>query len=201
MKFFARALSLILHPLLMPTIALAIIFNSGTYLSYISFEVQRLIYLVVLVCTFIMPISILPFLYFNRNTNERKYSSKQNKLLLHAIVLLSYFFAFYLFRRMSIPLFLQLFMFAAALTALISTIISLKWKISFHMISIGGLIGIILSVSIRLIIDLQLILLISILLAGLLGFAQLYLNKHKAIQVYVGFGFGLLSILSFMLLY
>jgi hypothetical protein len=184
----------------MPTIAIAIIFNTGTYLSYIAFEVQRLIYLVVLVCTFVLPLSVLPFLYFNQKGNKKN-SPRQNQILIHSVVLISYLFAFYLLRRMSIPLFLQLFMFASSITVLLSSIISIKWKISYHMISIGAIVGIILSISIRLLIDLQLMLMISILLAGMLGFAQLFLNRHKATQIYFGFGLGLFSILSFMLLY
>jgi hypothetical protein len=113
-----------------------------------------------------------------------------------------YFAAYYMLQKMPIPPFILLFLLGAILGILVSLAINLKWKISLHMIGIGGLCG-----ATAIILFLQeagspLILTSLFFIAGLLGTARLYLEAHSPAQIFVGFltGFSLQFILILFML-
>lgn len=60
------------------------------------------------------------------------------------------------------------------------------------MIGIGGLLGILISISYLTKYDLTIFYIIVIITAGLIGFARLQLQEHKPSQIYLGFLLGLL---------
>ena len=60
-------ISYIFHPLLLPTIGVYIILNSGTYISMMPAEAKNYIILLVATCTFGLPIAFLPFFSLQKN--------------------------------------------------------------------------------------------------------------------------------------
>ena len=108
-------------------------------------------------------------------------------LLLGSLI---YFGTFYVLQHKDIPVFILLFLLGAILGILISLVVNLRWKISLHMIGIGGLCG-----GTAVVMYLQqdgnpLLLSVVFLLAGLLGTARLYLNAHTPAQIFAGFFTG-----------
>ena len=88
----------------------------------------------------------------------------------------------------------------AILIIIFAAIISKFWKISLHLLAIGGVVGVFLA--------LQLIeggvlhlLLIFILLSGILGVARIAQKAHNHTQVYLGFLLGMSVELITLLLY
>ena len=86
------------------------------------------------------------------------------------------------------------------LIIIFAAIISKFWKISLHLLAIGGVVGVFIA--------LQLIaggvlylLLIFILLSGILGFARIMQKAHNYTQVCVGFLLGISVELVSLLLY
>ena len=73
----------------------------------------------------------------------------------------------------------------------IALVITSRWKISVHMLGIGGLIGAIIGISQRFQFDHSMILVALILFAGLIGYARLKTNSHNYRQVYAGFILGI----------
>jgi hypothetical protein len=69
------------------------------------------------------------------------------------------------------------------------------------MVGIGGLTGLIGFLIWSLRVDLQFLLMLAIVSAGLIGFARLQMKVHDQAQVYSGFLAGLLSVGLTMLLY
>ncbi len=63
LKFISHFISFLFHPMLMPIYGVFIIFNSGTYLSFMPFSVKKIIYLTIFISTFVMPVSTFPLLY------------------------------------------------------------------------------------------------------------------------------------------
>jgi hypothetical protein len=106
-------------------------------------------------------------------------------LLLGSLI---YFATFYLLQKnKEIPPFILLFLLGAILGILFSLMVNMKWKISLHMIGIGGLCG-----GTSVVMYLQqdgnpLLLSAVFLIAGLLGTARLYLNAHTPAQIFAGF--------------
>jgi hypothetical protein len=120
-------------------------------------------------------------------------------LLLGSLI---YFGTFYLLRNREVPVFILLFLLGAILGILISLVVNIRWKISLHMIGIGGLCG-----AISVVMYLQqdgnpLLLSVVFLVAGLLGTARLYLNAHTPAQILAGFltgftvQFGLVMVMA-----
>jgi len=92
-------------------------------------------------------------------------------------------------------------MLGASLTVAACLIISYWWKISIHLVGIGGLIGFLIAFSLRLYTDVLLSLIIAILIAGMLASARLYSKAHKPLQVYSGFLLGFVIMMLVILVF
>ena len=90
---------------------------------------------------------------------------------------------------------------AAGLTILIAYFLSFRYKISIHMIGIGGLAGVLFGLARILNADLLELILITVIVAGLLGTARLSLSAHQPGQVYSGFLIGFATEYLFLILF
>ena len=95
----------------------------------------------------------------------------------------------------------DLLIIGAIIILLIAHLVTLKWKISAHMIGIGGLTGVMIGLSQRFSIDHFWIILFLILTSGLIGFARLKIKAHTYQQVYAGFILGLFIQWSIIVLF
>ena len=91
------------------------------------------------------------------------------------------------------PVVVNIFILGAVISILLAGVISLSWKISAHMIGIGGLCGMFFVLNVWSSILFS-HLITSILLAGSVGFARLYLKAHTPMQILLGFLLGFFSI-------
>jgi membrane-associated phospholipid phosphatase len=111
-----------------------------------------------------------------------------------------YFGLFYLLYDIHIWETLKLVIFCSGVSILITALINLKYKISAHMVGIGGMVGLLISLALLLKISLLVPLIGSILIAGLIGSSRIFLKEHKPSQIYSGFTIGLISQLFVFLL-
>lgn len=81
------------------------------------------------------------------------------------------------------------------------TLINFKWKISIHMIGIGGLTGVFIGLAINLSLNLTVMIGAFIALAGLVGFARLQLNAHKPSEIYAGYLIGVFIMSGLFLIF
>ena len=82
------------------------------------------------------------------------------------------------------------FMFGATLSIIIGMLITFNWKISVHMIGIGGVVGIATVLSKTGPEVLLYLLSVLIIIAGLIGFGRLQLKAHSLNQIIAGFLLG-----------
>jgi membrane-associated phospholipid phosphatase len=190
---FAKIISYVFNPLLMPSLGIVIIFNSSSYLSDLPFDAKRMILLVVFTGTFIIPVCFLPFYYYFKVINEINIDIPSQRIIPFAITSFIYWLTFYVTRKIPVP-FLNQFILAATLAIVLNTIILFWWKISSHLIGIGGLTGLVLSMIVRFDSDVTAYLIVLLLVSGLLGFSRLKLNSHSPSQVYAGYLVGLLVV-------
>jgi membrane-associated phospholipid phosphatase len=195
-KRFANFLSYITHPLLTPLLGLLVISNSGTYAADLDPRFTQFIYLAVFVLTFLLPVTLIPFLRYLDLAKTLHFHDRKERLMPLYITLAFYIAAYFLISKLPISEVYQRFLFSASLSVLFVLIISYFWKISSHLTGWGGLVGLIFSLSIRFESDLMLFLIVSILITGLVGFARLRLGAHNALQVYSGFLMGFLTMLA-----
>jgi hypothetical protein len=199
-RTIANIISVLFHPMFMPTYGILILFNSGTYLSYIPFEYKRLIFIIILVNTAIIPISLVPFYLYRKIIGNIHMESTRERVIPLLVNSILFYFAYYLLSKLNIPSLIKSYILAGAVTVFIALLISFKWKISIHMIGIGGLLGAILVISFRLVADLKLFWMALIIVAGLTGFARLRLCSHNPVQVYIGFIAGFVSVAGVLLI-
>lgn len=149
--------------------------------------------------TVLLPIlSVLIMLRFGRiESVQMEQQKERNWPLLQAAII--YLIAYYMIQGRVVPIFIQLFLLGSILGILISLLINLRWKISLHMIGIGGLCGGITIAMITQDFGSPMILSICFLIAGLLGTARLYLQSHSPAQILAGFATGFL--VEFLLLF
>ena len=194
-NFIAKTLSIIFHPLLMPTLGIMFIFYSGSYVSFLPSDVKKIILLVVGVNTLGLPLIMMPLFIQFKVINSFAMESNRERILPLTFTLIPYLLSVYFLIKLPIPFIISAFMLGASLAVALCLIISYWWKISIHLVGIGGMIGFLISFSIRLYTNVFPLLLIFIIAAGLLASARLFLKAHKPQQVYLGFLLGFIIML------
>jgi hypothetical protein len=142
----------------------------------------------------ILPLLTLPILWRFRLIRNLSLEDRQDRVWMLLVIIILAFLGFWLLRLLAYTEMAQRLYLILVIQLSLVLIITLKWKISLHMIGIGSLCGVLL------ILEYfgfaQGWLMVSFILAGLLASCRLYLKKHSPWQVYIGFllGMGVVSI-------
>lgn len=187
---FSKILSFVFHPVLMPTYAiLLLLYFSKVFSQFMPIEQKTHLINLTLIFTLLLPLlgvfllkklKIVSSIYME-NQKERKWP------LLIAIS--SYYLLFRMFEFLYIhPIIIKLVL-GAMLILFLAVIISNFWKISLHMLGIGGVFGAFLAF--QYLFGGKLFLIILLLLcSGLVAYARINENAHTLKQVYLGFLVG-----------
>lgn len=151
--------------------------------------------------TLILPALMIPLFLLQGKVSNMELDERKERLFPLALTFIFYLLTFILFLRIPVFKLIHSFMLGTSLSVLAGFLISLKWKISTHMIGLGGIAALVLILSFKL--DIYLLYpLIGILVAtGLTGSSRLYLKAHSELQVYTGFFTGLVLVLGSLLVY
>ena len=188
-KKLFKTLSYILHPVFMPVFGVLILF-SISHLALLPIESKKAILFLVAIVTVFFPLALIPILYFQKAITGVNISSQRERIIPMFLTSLFYYFGYYILHKYSAPLFLQQYMLAIFVSVLAASIINIGWKISLHMVGIGGIIGLLSAITHLFGIPTNQFLMLAILLAGIIGTARLYLNEHTSTQIYSGFMMG-----------
>jgi hypothetical protein len=193
-KKLAAVISTVLHPVIMPLAGFVVILYSGTYPG--NMEPGTKINLIMLVAglTVILPLIFIPLYLYVRIIRELTMDNRRERLVPMYITLACYLFSFMLLRNMPLNNIYNNFMVGVCLTLLLVILVSMFWKISMHMAGLGGIVALVLFLSLGLNSDLMVYLVLSILAGGLAGYARLITGAHTPAQVYCGFALGFATI-------
>ena len=115
---------------------------------------------------------------------------RQERIAPFVMTLIYYSMTYYLLQQTRLDgTVLDLFT-GATLALLFTTLITTRWKISVHLVGIGGLVGTIAGIAEVHAMPMMFWLACSIVLAGLLGTARLLAGSHVPAQVYAGGALG-----------
>jgi hypothetical protein len=198
LKKTALLFSFILHPLFMPLFGIVIVLFSGSYVTLLPLAAKKMIILLFATGTLLLPAIMLPLAYFRGDILMQKQNDRNIPLVLSFIF---YLITYVLFLKVPVYGFMHGFMLGAVASVFITLVINLRWKISMHMIGLGGLSAFLLIISITRQINLYPWLLISILASGIVGTSRLYLNSHSPAQIYVGYFVGCLTMFTSLLFF
>ncbi len=190
-RVIAKALSYLLHPILMPSYAVLLIFRLSSYYSTIvSADIRQRIFIIVAINTFAIPVAIVYFMYLRGTVKSFDMNDRAERIAPFMVTSLFYFCAYFLLRLLPLPKVFNLLLLGATTAIVVATFITIKWKISIHMIGIGGMVGGLLSISQYLSVDFTYAILAVMIAAGALSTVRLLLNTHTPIQIYSGFLLG-----------
>lgn len=166
---------------------------NNTAIFYLTpVEVKWRISLVVFLFSFIFPVLNIFILVKLKRIPSITLSERKDRTFPFLLVTLFYFGLFYLLMDLNIWNSIKLFIFGGALSILACLVINLKFKISIHMVGIGGFLGVLISLAYLINVDLTPYYIATIIVAGIIGFARLFLNEHKPLQIYLGFFLGVI---------
>ncbi|SNS06219.1 hypothetical protein SAMN06295967_102317 [Belliella buryatensis] len=190
----SEIISAVFQPLLMPSLIIGFLLFGLPESEIAGAPNKPLIFFVVVANTFVIPLAILLVMRYTKVIPSLKMEQKQDRVFPFSMISLLYMvtaYAFYIKDWMDYKLIFTLFIITICLILLTS--ITYFWKISAHMMGVGGLLGIILAYSLILTgFNLLYPVLGAIILTGAVGTARLYLNAHTPSQVWGGFLLGFL---------
>ena len=186
----SKIFSYIFHPVFMPISIFILLISCVDYINYLfSYKVNQ-IYFILLIFTVLLPIcfSLLVMFFFKKSIYME---SRKDRLLPYLFASFSFLTGYFFLIKIIIldSLMLNIYL-SLSLTFLLSTLITLLWKISLHMISIGSAIAICIYIN-YVFGDFFWITIYCIIIAGIIGMSRLNLQSHNMSQVSFGFVFGL----------
>lgn len=165
-------------------------FRNSIFELMTSNESKWQITIIVFTFTFLLPLLNIFLMYKLKRINSIVLSNRSERTFPYIMTAIFYFGLFYLFFDLRIWQTIKIFIFCAGTAILLTALINLKYKISAHMVGLGGLFGMVISLHILLRLDLLVFLVAIILAAGITGAARLVLNEHRPSQIYTGFVLG-----------
>lgn len=195
----AYALSIVFQPLFIPIYTVMLVLNLPSYLSFaVQGALRNFLFGVLAVNTVVLPMLVFGWMrkkgiitsYHMVERTERHYP-----FLAGLAFLIS---TYVLIDRMPLPTLFSTLVIAAAVSLTVTFVINLWWKVSVHMMGMGGLLGAVLALAAKYQIEALPEIIALIVLAGFVGWARLYLNAHTPRQVYAGFMLG--TVINLMVL-
>ncbi len=184
-------------PLFVSTYAF-ILAISLTPLSQAPFKSRLISAMIVFALTALIPLGAIFFLMRKGKVSDVSINNPRERKIPYLITIICYF-ATALFLGF-MPRWLPMFFVGAAISAIIASIITLKYKISAHTMSIGGLCSMLIFIGINHLTSENILpwVCVAILLSGAVGSARVYLGRHTSSQVYSGWLLGLIVTFIFM---
>jgi membrane-associated phospholipid phosphatase len=196
----AKFISYIFHPLLMPFIGSLIILNSSSYFSYsLPAEFKRVILGLIFLNTAVVPALISYYMLKKGWISSLHMHQTHERRIPYLLTAVFYMITYFILQKTPLPPMLMLMILGASMAVVICLIVNLVWKISAHMVGIGGLLGAMIGISMRFKTDMFLFIILLVFISGLVASSRLRLNAHNPMQVLAGFITGFLS--EFILIY
>lgn len=197
---FHKLISVILHPIVIPTIGVILFFLLSS--EYISKERQYLLIGIVFFSTYIIPLILLIILKAIGLINSFQVESiKERKIPIFLMLIIFYVLAKFLYE---IPSFkgLGIMFYGTNFSLIIIYLLSFfKIKTSLHIASMSNALGFILVFSQINNVPALTLIIPTIILTGILGVSRLSLKAHKPNEIYIAFFLGIITqYLSFLTL-
>lgn len=200
-KLAAKIISIALHPIAMPSFLMLALFNSGTLVSFYPASVKLRIFLLIFVYTFALPLLMLPIFLRQRLVKTIHMFNHTERIIPFLFAFLFYAFSVYTLMGIQGLWVVKMFMLASSIAVFITLAVSFFWKISAHMVGMGGATGFLLVLNLRLGADILEFMILALLLSGVVGTARLSLDEHSPSQIYTGYFVGLASMVTNFLLF
>ncbi len=199
-KRIAQVISVIFYPLFVPTYAFAILLTMPAYFSALMpVEAKWMVIGLIFLTTCLLPTLFIFIMIKTGMVTTTFLSKREDRTMPYIISIVFFYLTYYILKKLQISPVYYYFVIGATLLNILVMGINFFWKISSHMASVGAMAGMVLGLSYFLGTFYFMLLMFTVLSAGLVGFARLKLQAHTPWQVYAGFLLGFFTILSFFL--
>ena len=189
MRLFSNIISALFHPLLMVTYGITIALMN-TFLVLYPLRMKLLIWGSTFLSTAVLPGLFIYLLVRNGAASDLELSKRKERVLPYLIFVTYVALCLYFLYRMMMPFWLLSLLMGVCVALLLALGINFFWKISAHMIGVGGLLGGLMGVARIHLINPYPAFMVVLLIAGLLGTSRIFLKRHTPMQVYAGFSLG-----------
>jgi len=201
-KTVARILSVIFHPLLVPSYFLLVLFSLPPYVQPdIPVRVKTMVLLFVFIMTFVLPVLVALGMWLLKLLESLEMRKRQERLLPMVVISLFFYITFYALKQLGIFQAVTLFMLGSVVLVLLGLVFNYFYKISQHMIAWGGFTGAFLALSFSLALPFYFWIFGVILASGLTGYARLKTGAHTPFEVYSGWLLGVVVMSTLFLVF
>jgi hypothetical protein len=201
MKKAAPIISYLFHPLIMPTLGLFIILNSGTYLSLLDPAAKRAILFVMALGTLVFPMMMLPLLQYRHLVLKNGEAlTRQEKNIPQIIILILYIITFIYFKKLPLSHVIHAYVLSVTATFFLVLALNLRFRVSLNTAALGGLTGLIIALIYLYETQMEGILILVIFAGGLMGTSRLAMGDRQGEVIWgflLGFGVVLVTILVY----
>ncbi len=158
-----------------------------------------IIALVYFFTVFVPTLGITTFRMFKKWT-RLELSHREHRHMPYVVALLSYATCLVIMTKMNMAMFFRGVVMSALICQIICITINAWWKVSTHMVGMGGLVGALNAFSVLFFYNPMWPFCALLLLSGALGTSRIILRQHSLAQVLVGFGIGYICTMTFILI-
>jgi len=195
----AKVLSSLFMPLYAPLWVFFGLFLFS-YMRMLPWEYKLFILVVVYLFTVFVPtMGITAFRLFKRWTHL-ELSHREHRHMPYIVTLLSYGACLVIMTKINTAMFFRGVVMSALACQIACVTINAWWKVSTHMVGMGGLVGALNAFSILFFYNPVWPYCALLLLSGALGTSRIILRQHSLAQVLVGFGIGYACTMTFVLI-
>ena len=206
MSFASKLISYLFHPIIMPAIAFVLVMDLGIeFVPFVTLDLKRkILFYLIIPFTIYFPLSFLVMLRLSKNVSSFRVHTRKERIPLY-IGTFIFYLAAYIFARsltFSLPILVYSMMLGGVISLFLTTVITLKWKISAHAIGISGVLGTLFATGEHIATYFYFIgdnpvfwpIINVTLLTGAISSSRLSLNAHTPSQIYAGLMVGFLSL-------
>ncbi|MBP6311151.1 MAG: hypothetical protein KA408_02705 [Flavobacteriales bacterium] len=192
MRAVAHVLSVALHPLFMPFYMVFLVFQVDPHVAFfLPPEHHWIIFGMVALMTIAFPLTSTFLLLRTGMISSLQMPERSDRIGPYMLTLIYYGMMWYLLQRTPLHWTVSSLFIGVFVALLLTTVITLKWKISAHMVGIGGVLGAVCGLTT--LHDLHAFFVISgsILAVGVLGTMRLLITDHTPAQIHTGAALGI----------
>jgi hypothetical protein len=202
MRRAAEILSVVFHPLFIPLYGLLIIYSSPTLLSFIPPQLKRMILVLVMANNVLLPIALAIVLYARGAIASLRARGRNERVLLLIFALVMYSLTAFVLLRIQVPSLFKAYLVSIAVVTLVTLLITIKYHISMHSVGFGGLLVLVIFMTVLYQISMVWQLFAVVLAGGAVMSSRIYLDDHSPAEVWSGFftGAAVMGVSLFLLL-
>jgi len=194
MKILYKIISIIFQPLLLPTYGILLMVQIPVFAS-LPMQWKAIIVGGTFLFTALLPAIPVVVMYFRKEVSDLFISKREERTLPYLFSFLAYvFWTLFLIRTMHLPMFIAGLGIGSSVSVLLITFINIKWKISAHLASLGGLAGGIFGICYRFAINPVWLFVLIFLVAALSATSRVALKAHTPVQTLAGFALGFVCV-------